>query len=92
MKARNLSIERKLRTATRQDVKNNDNKLFYFKEALHTSRLKRMYPEDYNNYQWIKDSAMKAEFKESCRKDWQMITDKLFTLLMENNLFIEKHD
>lgn len=88
----NFTIERKLRSAVDEDIKNNANKLFYFKEGLHITRITRMLPEDYNNWKWIKDTKDKEAFKESCREDWADVTDKLFTLLMEENLYIEKNE
>jgi hypothetical protein len=88
---RNYDIKRKLRSATKEDVDNNENLLFYFQEGAHTSRIKRMMPEDYNNWKWIKDSGEKKKFKDSCRKDWEDVTDQLLTLLMEDNLFIKKY-
>jgi len=92
MKARQYTIERKLRSATKEDIDNNDNQLFYFHQGLHKQRIRRMMPEDYNNWKWIKDSDEKKKFKDSCRKDWVDVTDQLLTFLLENNLYIEKHE
>ena len=88
---RGFSIERKLRSATEADIKDNENKLFYFNEGLHKTRVTRMQPEDYENWKWIKGTANEEIFKDSARKDWVEKTDFLFTLLMEDNLYIEKH-